>query len=79
MLTPALGRLQKKVSAHTHQKSKSLHEKNTFVQNIVRAYTTTVLTLYRQWVADGRKIPMEEMIRLATTLLEGGMSGFRKL
>ena len=71
--------MQKKVSAHTHQKSKSLHEKNTFVQNIVRAYTTTVLTLYRQWVADGRKIPMEEMIRLATTLLEGGMSGFRKL
>ena len=71
--------MQKKVSAHTHEKSKSLHEKSAHVQNVVRAYTTTVLALYRQWVADGRKIPMDEMIHLATTLLEDGMSGFRKM
>ena len=64
--------MQKKVSAHTHEKS-------AYIQNVVRAYTTTVLTLYRQWVADGRKIPMDEMIHLATTLLESGMSGFRKM
>ena len=71
--------MQKKVSAHTHEKSASLREKDASIQNIVRAYTTTVLTLYRQWVADGRKIPMGEMIALATTLLESGMGGFRKM
>ena len=71
--------MQKKVSAHTHEKSKALQEKNAYVQNVVRAYTTTVLALYRQWVADGRKIPMDEMITLATTLLEKGMSGFQKM
>ena len=27
--------------------------------------------------SDGRNIPMEEMIELATTLLEKGMKGFR--
>ena len=69
--------MQKKISAHTHQQSKKLHDKSTYIQNIVRAYSTTVLILYRQWVADGRKIPMEEMIELATTLLESGMKGFR--
>ena len=69
--------MQKKVSAHTHQQSKNFHDKSTYIQNIVRAYSTTFLPLYRQWVADGRKIPMEEMIDLATTLLEKGMKGFR--
>ena len=69
--------MQKKVSAHTHQQTKNLHDKSTYIQNIVRAYSTSVLTLYRQWVADGRKIPMEEMIELATTLLENGMKGVR--
>ena len=70
--------MQKKVSAHTHQQTKTLHDKSSYIQNIVRAYSTSVLTLYRQWVADGRKIPMEEMIELATTLLGKGMKGFNK-
>ena len=69
--------MQKKVSAHTHQQTKKLHDKSTYIQNIVRAYSTSVLTLYRQWVAYGLKIPLEEMIELATTLLENGMKGFR--
>ena len=46
------------------------------VRNILLAYNNTVLYLYRQWVADGRKVPMEKMIGLATTLLENGMKGF---
>ena len=71
--------MQKKVSEHTHKKSTKLHGKDVYIQNIVRAYTMTILALYRQWVADGRKIPEQEMIGLATTLLEKGMSGLKKL
>ena len=71
--------MQKKVSAHTHKQTTNLHDKNVYIQNIVRAYSTVVLTLYRQWVADGRKIPKEEMIEIATVLLENGMNGFRKI
>ena len=47
------------------------------VRNILLTFNNCVVLLYRQWVADGRKIPMEEMIELATTLLENGMKGFR--
>ena len=47
------------------------------VRNILLTFNNCVVLLYRQWVADGRKIPMEEMIELATTLLEKGMKGFR--
>lgn len=71
--------MQKKVSEHTHKKSIGMHNKSVYIQNIVRAYSTTVLELYRQWVADGRKIPMNKMISLATVLLEKGMEGFKML
>ena len=47
------------------------------VRNILLTFNNCIFLLYRQWVADGRKIPMEEMIELATTLLENGMRGFR--
>ncbi len=47
------------------------------VRNILLTFNNCVVLLYRQWVADGRKIPKEEMIELTTTLLEKGMKGFR--
>ena len=47
------------------------------VRNILLTFNNCIVLLYRQWVADGRKIPMEEMIELATTLLENGMMGYR--
>ena len=72
-------RMQKKVMAHTHERTKALHDKVEAVQNIVREYNNTTLYLYRQWVADGRKIPLEEMIALATTLVERGMRGFAEM
>ena len=50
---------------------------NQSVRNILLTFNNCIVLLYRQWVADGRKIPMEEMISLATTLLENGMKGFR--
>ncbi|MBQ9495386.1 MAG: TetR/AcrR family transcriptional regulator [Treponema sp.] len=49
------------------------------VKNILLTYNNCVVYLYRQWVSDGRKIPLKKMIELATTLLESGMSGFRKM
>ena len=48
------------------------------VRNILLTFNNCIVLIYRQWVADGRKIPMEKMIELATTLLENGMKGFRK-
>ncbi len=47
------------------------------VRNILLTFNNCIVLLYRQWVADDRKIPMEEMIELATTLLENGMKGLK--
>ena len=48
------------------------------VRNILLTFNNCIVLLYRQWVSDGRKIPMEKMIELATTLLGKGMKGFNK-
>ena len=68
--------LKNRVASMTQANSGKLKSHSEAIQNIVRTFNNTVLYLYRQWVADGRKIPMEEMIELATTLIERGVKGF---
>ena len=47
------------------------------VRNILLTFNNCVVLLYRQCVADGRKIPMEEMIELTKKKKKKGMKGFR--
>lgn len=68
-------RMQSKVMSHTYNTTSALKSESEPVQNIIRAFNGTTLYLYRQWVFDGRKIPKEKMIELASTLLEKGMKG----
>ncbi len=72
-------RMQNKVMAHTYKQSSALFGESEAVQNIIRAFNGTTLYLYRQWVLDGRKIPLEKMICLASTLLKNGMNGFLEM
>ncbi|WP_296333694.1 TetR/AcrR family transcriptional regulator [uncultured Treponema sp.] len=69
-------RMQNRVTKQAAE-SRPLKGLDQSVRNILLTFNNCVVLLYRQWVADGRKIPMEEMIELATTLLEKGMRGFR--
>ncbi|WP_191014494.1 TetR/AcrR family transcriptional regulator [Treponema zioleckii] len=69
-------RMQNKVTKQAAE-SHPLKGLDQSVRNILLTFNNCIVLLYRQWVADGRKIPMEEMIELATTLLENGMKGFR--
>ena len=42
-------------------------------QNIVNTFTSqSSLDMYRQWVADGKKIPLERLIELTGMLLSSG-------
>lgn len=48
-------------------------------QNIINNFaTTSSLDIYRQWVADGKKIPLEELIDLSGNLLNNGLSSVSK-
>lgn len=37
----------------------------------------TIVELYKQWVADGKKTPVEEVIQLSNRLICQGIDGFR--
>ena len=37
----------------------------------------SLVELYKQWVADGKKIPVEEVIQLSNCLICKGIDGFR--
>ena len=69
-------RMQNRVTKQASE-SRPLKGIEQSVRNILLTFNNCVVLLYRQWVADGRKIPMEEMIELTTTLLENGMKGFK--
>jgi AcrR family transcriptional regulator len=69
-------RMQNRVTKQAAE-SRPLKGLDQSVRNILLTFNNCIVLLYRQWVADGRKIPMEEMIELTTTLLENGMKGFR--
>lgn len=46
-----------------------------FEQNIVNTFTTqSSLDMYRQWIADGKKIPLSRLIELTGMLLSAGTS-----
>ena len=37
----------------------------------------TIVELYKQWVADGKKTPVKEVIDLCNRLICTGLDGFR--
>lgn len=46
-----------------------------FEYNIIDAYLRgSIIFIYSQWVADGRKIPLERLIELATWLVSQGIN-----
>lgn len=51
---------------------------NPYVQNIIMNFVSqSTLTIYRQWVADGKRIPLEEIIALTTKLICSGLDGLK--
>ena len=46
-------------------------------QNILMNYMNSVsIGIYKQWVAEGKKTPIDKVIMIANNLLLGGMKGF---
>ena len=68
-------RMQNRVAAKTYKKLSGLYGNNKYEQNIVLTFLGTVLYLYRQWVLDGRKISLERVIEISSTLMDFGLHG----
>ena len=67
------------IMAHRAITNKGAFSSNPLVDNIVFAYFSANSPLiYRQWVKDGKKMPLEQLIETATALICGGLSAFVK-
>ncbi|MEQ3170124.1 TetR/AcrR family transcriptional regulator [Dysosmobacter welbionis] len=51
-----------------------------YVHSIVMNYVSqSTLIIYKQWVADGKRIPLEDIIRITTALVCNGLNGMMDL
>ncbi len=60
---------------HNRETMNPYSEYSIEVQNIINAFVTNASShAFRQWVADGKKVPMDEAIDIVSRLLENGVS-----
>lgn len=66
-----------KVFDATWKQSKRFQKLSPFYQELVMGYIHSVsVGCYKQWVADGKKVPIEEIIEASNKLLCEGINGF---
>ena len=60
-------------------KSKKYQKLNSYEKKVLMGFiNNAVLNAYREWVQDGKKIPMDEVIEITNKLVLGGVKGFFK-
>ena len=66
-----------RVMEATWKKSKAFEKLDSARQKLVLDFINTAsVGAYRQWVTDGKRIPLDEMIELTNTLICGGTERF---
>lgn len=65
------------VMSSTWGKSTWLQLLDTYKQNILLGFVQSAsIEMYRRWITDGKKIPLEEIIEMSNQLLCSGVNGF---
>ena len=71
--------MYRQVMDATWGKSPAFQKLSREAQNLVLTFINSFgVGCYRQWVADGKKVPLEQVIRLSGTLMCGGLDKFFK-
>lgn len=72
-------RINEKVMRHRMETNRGIFGVDEYRENLIFAYFGTNSTLlYRQWVEDGKRLPLEDLIEMASKLICEGMSGVVK-
>ena len=72
-------RINARIMAYQAERYRGVFSKNIYEDNLVFAYFAPITTiLYRQWVKDGKKMPLEDLIATATRLVCGGLGEYVK-
>lgn len=68
-----------KVNDEGWSKSKKYQKLSDYEKRLLMDFVNNaVLTSYRQWVEDGKKLPAEEVIEMTNRIVLGGVRGFFK-
>lgn len=71
--------INKTIMQHRIETNRGAFGMDEYAENIIFAfYGSTSTLLYRQWAEDGKKLPLEELIDIATKLICDGMSSVVK-
>lgn len=72
-------RINAQIMAYRAKQYRGAFSRNIYEDNLVFAYFSPITTiLYRQWVKDGKKMPLEDLIATATRLICGGLGEYVK-
>ena len=70
------GRMIRNVTSRNDRGYGSLKQYTVYEQNLIQTFVNTVtLSTYRQWITDGKKVPVERVIRLVTDMINNGLKG----
>lgn len=71
--------VNKAIMDYQKKKYQGAFSENPLIDHLVQAYFGSLTTiLYRQWVEDGKRLPIEDLISNATILICEGMHSFVK-
>ena len=71
--------INRQIMQHRMKENKGAYGLNEASENIIfRYYGSITAELYRQWVADGKRLSLEEIIDLSTNLICHGMASVVK-
>ena len=72
-------RINEQIMAYRAERYRGAFSKNIYEDDMVFAFFSPITTiLYRQWVKDGKKMPIEDLIATATKLVCGGLGEYIK-
>lgn len=72
-------RINDTIMAHRAKTNKGAFSSDPLIDNIVFAYFSANSTLiFRQWVKDGKQMPLDQLIDTAIQLICGGLAAFVK-
>ncbi len=76
---PVWEKINKQIMDYRKQTNRGVFCSDQYAENLIFAYYGANSTLlYRQWVADGKKLPLEDLIEIAVKLICNGMSSVVK-
>lgn len=67
-------RMIRNVTKANDRKYSDLKQYTVYEQNLIRTFANSAtLSIYKQWIEDGKKVPVERIIELTTTMINDGL------